>query len=127
QGLAALAATVDDGDGLRPGQRELDPDGAGSPTGAEHHYPLAPRLDDAFERRQEALAVGVLADEAFPPPDRAIDCAHDLGRLAEAVEMIDHRDLVRQRAVEPRPAHRPGAAHRVAELLGRHLAIAVER
>ena len=39
--------------------------------------------------------------------------------------MGDDGDLVRDRAVEPRPAHRPGAAHGIAEVGGGDLAVDV--
>ena len=41
--------------------------------------------------------------------------------------MLDHRDLVRDRAVEARPAHGPRSAHGVAERVGRDLAVEVAR
>ena len=125
QRLAALAAAVDDRDLGRAGERKLDADRPRRTAGAEHHDPLAARIDHFRQRLQEPLAVGVLADEALAAADGAVDRAHDARRLAEPVEMLDHGDLVRDRAVEADPAHGAGPLHRVAELLRRHLAIDV--
>ena len=61
------------------------------------------------------------------PAHGAVDRADDRGRVAEAVEVLDDRDLVRDRAVEADPAHRGGAADGAAERLRRHVAVDVAR
>jgi hypothetical protein len=123
--LATVMTTVDDRDLAGTGKRELDPDRPGRAAGAEHHHLLAARIDHFHQRLQEALAVGVLADQGVATADGAVHRPHDPRRFTQAVEVLDDRDLVRERAVEPGPAHGTGAAHRVAKLLRRHLAIDV--
>ena len=62
---------------------------------------------------EEACAVRVLADELVAAADDAVDGADERRGVGESVEVLDHRDLVRDRAVEAAEAHRPRAAHRV--------------
>ena len=46
-------------------------------------------------------------------------------RRREVIQVFDHGELVRQRAVEACPAHGAGTAHRVGQPLGRHFAVDV--
>ena len=94
-------------------------------AGPEHHDRPARGVDHVPQRLQKTLAVRVFADEFIAPSYRAIDGAHCGGRLAHAIEVFDHRHFVRYRAIEPYPAHGPGALHRIAKIFGRHLAIDV--
>ena len=73
----------------------------------------------------EPQAVGVFPDEFVTPADHAIYCTDDLRRLRDAVQVREHRDLVRDGAVEPGPAHGAGTAHRVAQGIRGYLAIDV--
>ncbi len=123
--LAAPAIAVDDRHRARAGQRRLDRDRARGAAGAQHDERAAGGVGDRPQRGEEALAVGVLADVAAVAAHDAVDRADHLGGLREPVEVLDHRDLVRDRAVEAGPAHGAGAAHRVAERVGRHLAVEI--
>jgi len=77
--------------------------------------------------RRRAPASAASTAIARAAPHRAIDRADGLGRFAEAVEMGDDRDLVRDRAVEAAPAHRPRAERGVAERRGLDFAVDVAR
>jgi hypothetical protein len=109
----------------RTGQREFHRHGARRAPGAEQQHAQAFDGADRAQSLHKTLAVGVLADQQIPLQHHGVDRADDLRRWRQAVEVLDHRHLVRQRAVEPRPAHGAGAAHRVGQLLGRHLAVDV--
>lgn len=73
---------------------------------------------------------GTLPFVAQPRPPVLFDTDTDAGlqrqsrsRFAQAVQMLDDRYLVRNRAVKADPAHGPRTAHRRAQVLWRHLAI----
>jgi hypothetical protein len=123
----SLGIAVDDGDRRHAGERALDRDRARRAARAEQHERRAGRIDGLTQRGQEALAVGVLADPAIVAAHDAVHGADHLRGLAEAVEVLDHRDLVGDRAVEAGPAHRPRTADGVAEIDGGDVAVHVPR
>jgi hypothetical protein len=123
QFLPAPRIAVDDRQRDRAGQRRLDADGTRRTARTEYDDPLRRRVGDGAQRVQEPLTVGVLADQPFLAADHAVHGADRGGRVGEAVEMLEHRDLVRDRAVEARPAHRAGPAHRVPQRAGRDVAV----
>ena len=84
QFLAAGAPAVDDGQHRGVGERQLDADGAGGAPCPEHDDPLAARIDHFRERFQEALAVGILADELAVAADGAVHRLHDRARTRPA-------------------------------------------
>ena len=113
--------------GRRARERRLDGDRARGPTRPEDDDVESGGVDDGAQRLDEALPVGVVPDEVAVVRDDGVDGADDLGGLGEQVEVVDDRDLVRQRAVEARPAHRPGPRDGVAERPGGDLAVEVAR
>ena len=113
--------------GRRAGECGLDRDCPCCSPGAEHDECLARGVDDRTQRRQEALAVGVLPDESVAVADDAVDRADDRCGFTEPVEVLDHGHLVGDRAVEADPAHRPRATDRVAEGGGGDVAVDVAR
>ncbi len=108
-----------------PGERRLDDDRPRGTTGAEDAYLRAGGFPHGPQRADEPLTVGVLAGHPAVADDDAVDRPDDPGRVGESVEVLDHRHLVRDRAVEPGPAHRPRPAHGVAQTLRRDLAVEV--
>ena len=66
---------------------------------------LAGGIGEAADAGDEALAVGVLADQPAVAGDHAIDRTHQRRGIAEAVQVGDDRELVRDGAVEAAKAH----------------------
>lgn len=123
--LPVQAASVDHRDVRRAGQGQFHRHRASCPARAEQQHALPLDLAHGAQRLHKPLAVGVLADQQAIAGHHGVDRADDLRRRREVVQVLDHRHLVRQRAVEAGPAHGAGAAHRVGQLLGRHLAVDV--
>ncbi len=63
QGLPAFGIAVYNRDVLCAGERQFHADGAGGTAGAEHHDGFSGGIDEFAERLEEALAVGVFADQ----------------------------------------------------------------
>ena len=95
-----LSAAVHDADLGRTRARQLDRDRPRGATCAQQHDPRAPRLGNSGQRRQEAQSVGVLPDQSAVPDHHAVHRANQAGGFGDLVEMLDHGDLVRKRAVE---------------------------
>ena len=66
---------------------------------------LAGGIGEAAHAGDEALAVGVLADQPTVADDHAIDRTHQRRGITEAVQVGDDRELVRDGAVEAAKAH----------------------
>ena len=116
-----------DGDVRRTGQPGLDDDGPCRTAGTENAYSRAGRVAHRPKGANEALAVGVLSGQHPVGDHDAVDRTDDPSRLGQPVEVLDHRDLVRDRAVEAGPAHRAGAAHGVAQVGGSDVVVDVAR
>lgn len=121
----ARLGAVHDGDSLRAREAEFHRDGARRTARAEKHDGLPFRRDHGLQRFQKTFPVSVLADELFAAPHDAVHRAHHGGGFAQTVEMRNHRDLVRQAAIEAAEAHRLGPAHGRAEVGGRDLHVHV--
>ena len=125
--LAATRVAVDHREVRGARQRRLDGDRPGRAARAEQRDRPAARVGHGAQRREEALAVGVLADQLAVAVHDAVDRADDRGGRPEPIEVRDHGHLVRKRTVEARPPHRDRAAHGVAEPVGGHVAVEVAR
>ena len=108
-----------------PGERQFHADGAGGTAGTEHHNGFPGGIDEFAQRLEEALAIGVFADQFSAACDGAVHGAHDGGGFAQPVEMGDDGHLVGNGQVEPGPAHGAGALHRIGKFIRRHLAVDV--
>jgi hypothetical protein len=70
---------------MRAGQRQFDPDHPGRATCAEQNNTLAASVNDTFERHQESLSIGILADVLVTPANCTIDSPYNRCGLAETV------------------------------------------
>ena len=91
------------------GESHFDTDRPRRAARAEQDHRLAGRVDPFGKGLEETLAIGVFADVVTVTADHAVDRSDDPRRFAEAVKVLDHRDLVRNRAVESGKVHRPRA------------------
>ena len=108
------------------GQGEFDRDRPCRAPGAEDRDSLAGRWRHLLERAEEALAVRVLTDEtSVRVADDAVHSSDQAGRLAQPVQVLDHRDLVGQGAVESGPAHCAGACYCCRQPVRWHFAVHV--
>ena len=97
----AVLGAVDDGDVGHAGQTHLHADGPGCAAGAEDDGFLALDVDAVGgQGHHEALAVGVLAEEASVVVDDHIDRADELRALRDLVQVLHDLDLVRDGAVD---------------------------
>ena len=87
QGLALRRVAADDGDLAHAHQGHLDRDGAGGAARAQEHHGLAGGICEAADAGDEALAVGVLADQLVVAGDHAIDRTHQRRGITEAVQV----------------------------------------
>jgi putative NIF3 family GTP cyclohydrolase 1 type 2 len=85
------------------------------------------RIGNSAQCREKSLSVGVLTDVAIIAAHDAIDSADEGGRAAQAIEILDHRNLVRDGTVKTDPTHRTGTAHGIAKCLWGHVTIEVTR
>ena len=117
---AGLVA-IHEGDARAARQRHFHTDGPGRAARSEQDERFSGRIGQFAKAGDEPFSVGVLPDEAAVAIDDAIDRSHERGRFAEAVEMLDHRDLVGDRAIEPAKAEGTGSGDGGGEITGPHL------
>ena len=82
-------------------------------------------ITDRHERRQKSLAIGVFADERVAAADDTVDGIDEPSAFAEAIEVLDHRHLVRHRQIKTLPAHGTGTGDGGGEAVGLDLSVDV--
>ena len=98
----------------RAGQRQLDGHGPRRAARAQEDDPLARRVHAGIlaHRAQEALAVGVLADQPVAVAPHGVDRADQRRVGRDFVQMRQDRDLVRDGQVDAPEVQRPQPGHR---------------
>jgi len=67
----------------------------------------------------EALSIGVLADQLAADAIHTVDGSHQFGRRAQSVQVLNHRNLMRNRKVPAFEAQGSNASDGVFKTLGR--------
>ena len=120
---AAPRGPVHDRDPGGTGRAGLDGDRPGRTTRSQDDDLEPGRVDDGASDSTKPWPSVLWPTSLSVGGHDGVDRSDDLGRLREAVEVVDDRDLVRSGAVETGPAHRP----RPADGVPRHRApLAVE-
>ncbi len=102
---------------VRPRARDLDRDGVSGTPAADDEAVDTVEVDQLLRRPDEPDAVGVVTDPSGIGPNDTIDRPTDACGRSEIVDQLNHRLLVRGRAVESPPPHRVRTGDGSAELL----------
>ena len=120
QFLATLLGPIHDGDVRHAGQAEFHRDGPRRAARAQNDNSLAGHVRHAPQGIDEPLAIGILAHQLIVHAIDAVHRAHQLGRLAQFIQVLNHGHLVRDRKIRSTKTHRPQPAHGVLQVVGRH-------
>ena len=97
----------------RTSQRHFDTNRSSRSAGTKHDDAFTCWIDDFFQRFQETFAVRVFTNEFVPTTNDTVHGTNHLCRFSQAIDVLDHLDLVRQRTVEPGPIHGAGTGNRL--------------